>query len=145
MKRRKIGYNESPSMLSVLCVNVLMFEQASKEITALYPRLTLSCLGVPHHLWGFLPITQGVRKVIQPNLVTFLKIYRNLFKSKSLSMDPLLLPWQHFRERALRKDRVLQNSNDVAVMSFLHQSQHNFVILLEMLSCTFVPNLSKIV
>ena len=46
--------------------------------------------------------------IIQPNSVTFLKIYRNLFKSKSLSMDPLLLSWQHFLERALRKDRVLQ-------------------------------------
>ena len=51
---------------------------------------------------------------------------------------------QHFRGRVLRKDRVLQNNNDVTVTSFLNQSQHNFVILLEILSCTFVPNLSKI-
>ena len=53
-------------------------------------------------------------------------------------MDPLLLPWQR------RKDRVLQDSNDITVTSFVNQSQHNFVILLEILSCTFVPNLSKI-
>ena len=59
-------------------------------------------------------------------------------------MDPLLLPWQHFLGRMLRKDRVLQNSNNVTVTSFLNQSQHNFLILLEILSCTFVPNLSKI-
>ena len=59
-------------------------------------------------------------------------------------MDPLLLPWQHFLGGALRKDRVLQNSNDVIVTSFLNQSQQKFVILLEILSCIFVPNLSKI-
>ena len=59
-------------------------------------------------------------------------------------MDPLLLPWQHFLGRALRKDRVLGNSYDVTVTSFLNQSQQNFLILLEILSCTFVPNLSKI-
>ena len=59
-------------------------------------------------------------------------------------MGPLLLPWQHFLGRALRKDRVFQNSNDVTVTSFLNQSQQNFVILLEILSCIFVPNLSKI-
>ena len=43
----------------------------------------------------------------------------------------------------LTKDQVLQNSNDVTVTSFLDQSQHKFVILLEILSCTFVPNLSN--
>ena len=59
-------------------------------------------------------------------------------------MDFLLLPWQHFLGRMLRKDRVLQNSNDVTVTSFLNQYQHNFAILLEILSCAFVPNLSKI-
>ena len=71
-------------------------------------------------------------------------MYRNLFKSKSLRIDPLLLPWQHFLGRVLRKDRVLQNSNDVTVTTFLNQCQHNFVIILEILSCTFVPDLSKI-
>ena len=45
---------------------------------------------------------------------------------------------------ALQKDRVLQNSNDVTVTSFLNQSLQKFVILLEILSCIFVPNLSKI-
>ena len=59
-------------------------------------------------------------------------------------MDPSLSPWQHFFGRMLRKDRVLENSNDVTVTSFFNQSQHNFVILLEILSCTFVPRLSKI-
>ena len=59
-------------------------------------------------------------------------------------MDPLLLSWQHFLGRVLRKDRILQNSNYITVTSFLNQSQHNFVILLETLSYTFVPNLSKI-
>ena len=49
-------------------------------------------------------------------------------------MDTLLLPWQHFLGRALRKDRV---------QLFLNQSQQNSVILLEILSCNFVPNLSK--
>ena len=68
----------------------------------------------------------------------------NLFKSKSLSMDSLLLPWQHFLGRVLKKDRVLQYSNDVAVTSFPNQSQHNFVIFFEILSCTFANNLSKI-
>ena len=43
-----------------------------------------------------MPIIQRQRKIIQPNLVTFLKIYRNLLKGKSLSVDPVLLPWQHF-------------------------------------------------
>ena len=59
-------------------------------------------------------------------------------------MNPFLLPWQHFPGRALRRDRVLQNSYDVTVTSLLNQSQQTFVILLEILSCTFVPNLSKI-
>ena len=86
-----------------------------------------------------------MRKMIQPNLVTFPEnILESVKKSKRLSMDPLLLPWQHFLERALRKDRVIQNSNDVSVTSFLNKSQHNFVILLEILSCTFMPNLSII-
>ena len=40
--------------------------------------------------------------------------------------------------------KVLQNSYDVTLTSFLNQSQHNFVILLRILSCTFIPNLSKI-
>ena len=82
-----------------------------------------------------LPITQGGTKKIQPNSVTFLKIYRILFKSKSLSMDPVLRPWQHFLGvgRVLRKNRVFQNSIDVTVTSFLNQPQHNFVILLEIL------------
>ena len=74
----------------------------------------------------------------------FLKIYRNLLKGKSLSMDPLLLPWQHFLGRALWKDQVLQNSDDVTVTSFLNQSQQNFVIRLEILRCIFVPNVNKI-
>ena len=55
-------------------------------------------------------------------------------------MDPLLLPWQHFLGRVLRKDQVLQNSNDVTVTSFLNQSQHNFVILSEILSFIFEQN-----
>ena len=59
-------------------------------------------------------------------------------------MGPLLLPWQHFLGRVLGKDQVLENSNDIIVTSFLNHSQHNFVILLEILSCSFVPNLSKI-
>ena len=42
-------------------------------------------------------MTQRGRKIIQPNLVTFHEnIYRNLLKGKSLSVDPLLLSWQHF-------------------------------------------------
>ena len=64
--------------------------------------------GVRHHPWGFLPITQRGRKIIQSNLVTFLKIYRNLLKGKSLSVDPSLLPCQHFLGGALRKNQVLQ-------------------------------------
>ena len=36
------------------------------------------------------------------------------------------------------------NSNDVTVTPFLNQSEHNFVILLQTLSCTSVLNLSKI-
>ena len=55
-------------------------------------------------------------------------------------MDPLLLPWQHFLGRVLRKDQVLQNSNDVTVTSFLNQSQYNFVILSEILSFIFEQN-----
>ena len=62
------------------------------------PILPRGC--VRHHPWGFLPIT----KIIQPNLVTFLKIYRNLLKGKSLSADPLLLPWQHFLGGALQTE-----------------------------------------
>ena len=54
--------------------------------------------------------------------VLFLKIYRNLLKGRSLSIDTLLLPWQHFIGGELQKDRVLQNSNDVTVTSFLNQS-----------------------
>ena len=46
--------------------------------------------------------------------------------------------------RALRKDRVLQSSYDVTMTSSLNQSEDNFAILLEILSCIFVPNLSKI-
>ena len=49
-----------------------------------------------------------------------------------------------FLGRALKKDQALPNSNDTTVTSFLNQSQHNFSILLEILSCTFVANLSKI-
>ena len=48
-------------------------------------------------------------------------------------MDPLL-----------RRDQVLQNRYDVTVTSFLNRSQQTFVILLEILSWTFVLNLSKI-
>ena len=59
-------------------------------------------------------------------------------------MDLLLLPWQHFLGRVLQKDRVLQNSNEVTVTSFLNTSQQHFVILLEKLSCIFLPNLGKI-
>ena len=59
-------------------------------------------------------------------------------------MDLLLLPWQHFLERALWEDRVLQNSNDVTVTSILNQSQHTLVIFLEILSCTIVTNLNII-
>ena len=40
-----------------------------------------------------------------------MKINRNLCKTKILIMDP----WQHFLRRALRKDRVLENSYDVTV------------------------------
>ena len=61
-----------------------------------------------------------------------------------MSVDTLLLPWQHFLGGALQKDQVLQNSNDVTVTSFLNQSYQKFVILLEILSCIFVPSLSKI-
>ena len=53
-------------------------------------------------------------------------------------MHPLLLPWQDFLGRALRKNQVLQNSNDITVTSFLNQSQHNFLSLLEILR--FEPN-----
>ena len=78
--------------------------------------------GVRHHPCGFLPITQRGRKIIQPNLVTFLKIYRNLLKGKSLSVDLLLLPWPHFIGEVLQEDRVIQSSNDVTVTLFLNQS-----------------------
>ena len=53
-------------------------------------------------------------------------------------------PLQHFLGRVLRKDRVLQNSNNVTVILFFNQSQHNFLISLQILSCTFIANLSKI-
>ena len=46
----------------------------------------------------------------------------NLLKGKRLSVEPLLLPWQHFLGGALLEDRVLQNSNEVNVTSFLNQS-----------------------
>ena len=59
-------------------------------------------------------------------------------------MNLMLLSWQHFVGRVLRKDRVLQNSNDITVMSFLYQSQQNLVIFSKMLSCTVAPNLSEI-
>ena len=36
------------------------------------------------------------------------------------------------------------NSYDVTVTSFLNQFQQTFVILLEILSCIFIANLSKI-
>ena len=49
-------------------------------------------------------------------------------------MDPLLLPWQRFLEGGLRIDQVLQNGYDVTVMSFLNQSQQNFVIWLKILN-----------
>ena len=59
-------------------------------------------------------------------------------------MDLLLLPRQHFLGGALRRDRVLQNSYDVTVTSFINQSQQPFLILLEILSCAFVSKLSEI-
>ena len=59
-------------------------------------------------------------------------------------MDPLLLPWQTFLGKALRKDQVLQNSYCVIVTSFPNKSQQNFVIFSEILCCIFVLNLSKI-
>ena len=69
-------------------------------------------------------------------------------KGKSLSVDPLLLPRQHFLGGAHRKDQlkdqVLQNSNDVTVTSFLNQSSQKFAVLLEIVRCIFMPNLSKI-
>ena len=40
--------------------------------------------------------------------------------------------------------QIYYDEKDVTVTSFLDQSQHNFVILLEILSCTFESNLSKI-
>ena len=49
------------------------------------------------------------------------------------------LSWKSASERL-----SLPNSNDVTVTSFLNQSQQNFVISLEILSCIFVPNLSTI-
>ena len=55
---------------------------------------------------------------MQSNLVTFLKLYRNLFESKSLSIDLFLLSWQHFLQRVLKKDQVLQKSNDVTITTF---------------------------
>ena len=78
------------------------------------------------------------------NLVTFLKIHRNLLKDKSLSMDFLRLPWQHFLGRALREDQVLQNSNDVTVTSLLDQSEQNFELFLKMIISTSVQNFSRI-
>ena len=54
-----------------------------------------------------------------------------------------MLPWQHFLERVLWKDRALQNSNDITATSFLDQSQHNFIILLEIVSCTFCTTLEQ--
>ena len=59
-------------------------------------------------------------------------------------MDHLLSSWQHVPGKGLRKDRVLKKSYDVTVTSLQDQSQHDFVILLKILSCTFVLNLSKI-
>ena len=66
-----------------------------------------------------------------------------MLKGKSLSVDLLLLPWQHFLGGTLQEDRVLQNSNDVTVV--ISQSiLTKFVILLEILRFIFVSNLSKI-
>ena len=46
----------------------------------------LSCPGV------FFAYNSGTEKITQPDLVTFLKIYWNLFRSEILSINPLLLP-----------------------------------------------------
>ena len=61
-----------------------------------------------------------------------------------MSVDPLLLPWQHFLGGVLRKDRVFKNSNDVTVTSFLNQSQQNFACLFVIIRGISVQNLSKI-
>ena len=61
-----------------------------------------------------------------------------------MSVDPLLLLWQDFLGGVLRDDRVLQNSNDVTVTLILNQSLQKFEILLKILCCIFVSNLSKI-
>ena len=88
--------------------------------------------------------TTSTLEVFYTQLRTFLKTYRNLFKSESLSIAPLLLPWQYSLGRVLWKDRVFRNSNDVTVTSFLNQSQPNFAISLQIPSYTFVLSLSKI-
>ena len=49
------------------------------------------------------------------------------------------LSWRGASERS-----CLQNSNDVTVTSFLNQSEQKFVILLDVPSYIFVPNLSQI-
>ena len=49
-----------------------------------------------------------------------------------------------FLEECLGKIESSKIVYEVTVTSYLNQSQHSFVILLEILSCTFVPNLSKI-
>ena len=49
-------------------------------------------------------------------------------------MDPLLLPWQRFLGKGLRKNQALQNGYDVTVTSYLNQSQQIFVIWLKILN-----------
>ena len=84
------------------------------------PLLTLSCLeGVRHQPWGFLPITQGGRKIIQTDLVTFWKYIEICFEVKFWEWIPCCCHGNTFLEKRLRKIRALQNSNDINVTSFL--------------------------
>ena len=55
-----------------------------------------------------------------------------------------ILPWQHILWRVLLTNQVLKISDDVIVMSFLNQSQQNFVFLFVIPRGISVHNLSKI-
>ena len=80
----------------------------------------------------------------QQTFVISLKILHCIFVANFSKIEMFIFPWQHTLETALIRNEAIQLSNYVTVTLFLNQSQQTFVILLEILSCTFVANLSKI-
>ena len=80
----------------------------------------------------------------QQTFVILLEILRCTFVANLSKIDLFIFPWQNILETALIRNGAIQLSNYVTVTLFLNQSQQTFVILLEILSCTFVANLSKI-